>query len=151
VPYWGGDTYRHLPWVFVPRAIAPDKPTVGLGQAFGHRYGLLDRNDHKTAFNCAQIVEMYANFGSWGIAIGMLLVGMFYRALYRLINHHHGGDGVLMIAAVVFMQLLNIESSALLVLMGAPKTALVNVILLLLLARLAKVFQPRALGTARTA
>ena len=112
VPYWSGDTYRHLAWTFIPRFIAPDKPTRGLGQDFGHRYRLLSRDDYQTSFNFAQLIEMYANFGPVGVWLGMFFVGLIYRALYAFINHTEGGDGPILVSACLFAMLLNIESDA---------------------------------------
>lgn len=118
VPYWNGESYRSMLYTFVPRLFAPDKPKKEFGQRFGHRYRLIHRKDYKTSVNFAQLVEMYANFGKWGIMFGMALVGLFYRTLYMLLNHDEGGDGPTLIAAVTFALLMNIESDASLVLGG---------------------------------
>lgn len=142
IPYWNGETYDTLLWTFVPRAIAPDKPEKDLGQRFGHRYGLLDRTDRKTSYNFAQLVEMYANFGAWGVGIGMFLVGVLYRALYALINHGRGGDGPTLVAAVLFALLLNIESDASLVLMGTVPAAVVLVASLFVVSWLSRRWSP---------
>jgi hypothetical protein len=119
VPYWDGDTYRVMFWSFVPRVFAPDRPDQPLGQDFGHRYRLLHPQDHHTSFNCAHIVEMYINFGPIGVLCGMLLIGLYYRALYALFNHGQGGDGMLILSSASLGGLLNIESEASAVLVGA--------------------------------
>ncbi|MBM4356568.1 MAG: hypothetical protein FJ096_00500 [Deltaproteobacteria bacterium] len=118
VPYLVGDTYTVALWSFVPRVFAPERPAQSLGQDFGHRYRLLNPTDHATSFNCAQIIEMYMNFGPTGVLVGMFLVGLYYRALYALFNHDEGGDGMLLIAATAMTGLLNIESDAANVLVG---------------------------------
>ena len=138
VPYWEGETYKNVLWGFVPRFIAPDKPTVGLGQVFGHRYGILHHSDRTTSLNTPQIVEMYANFGVLGVLFGMFLVGLYYRVLYRLLNHRAGGDGIVLVAAVTFTHLWNIESDASLVLVGTPKVAVMMLVSLWLIDKLAK-------------
>lgn len=118
VPYWKGESYRSMLYTFVPRIVAPDKPKKEFGQRFGHRYSLIQAKDHKTVVNFAQLVEMYANFGKWGILFGMMVVGFFYRLLYTLLNHDEGGDGPPLVAAITFALLMNIESDASLVLGG---------------------------------
>lgn len=130
IPYLEGQTYQVMMWAFVPRIIAPDRPVQYLGQEFGHRYRLLNPLDHETSFNCAQIVEMYMNFGPLGVLGGMLLVGLYYRALYALFNHGHGGDGMLLLASTSLAGLLNIESDASNVLVGAFQAALFSYVVL---------------------
>ena len=110
VPYWGGETYKTLLTSFIPRVMWPDKPTKELGQIFGHRYGRLHPEDEVTSDNLPQLVEMYANFGPPGIAIGMIVVGFLYCCLYWILNHPEAGEGALSISAIIFTHLLSIES-----------------------------------------
>jgi hypothetical protein len=124
VPYTEGKTYGVMLWAFVPRIFAPSRPDQPLGQEFGHRYRLLDYSDHRTSYNCAQIIEMYMNFGRVGVVVGMALVGLYYRFLYRLFNHGNGGDGMMLVSATALAGLLNIESDASNVLVGAFNAAL---------------------------
>jgi hypothetical protein len=110
VPYWGGQTYVSLIGLAVPRFLWPDKPTKELGQAFGHRYSLLDPQDTHTSFNLPFLIEFYANFGEMGIIVGMLIVGLIYGVLARRVNRH-GQDAVItMTGIVLLLPLLNIES-----------------------------------------
>ena len=130
VPYLDGDTYRVMFWAFVPRILAPSRPIQNLGQEFGHRYRLLNPLDHDTSFNCAQIIEMYMNFGMFGVFAGMAVVGLYYRALYALFNHGQGGDGMLLLASTALAGLLNIESDAANVLVGVFHFAAFNYVVL---------------------
>ena len=130
VPYLEGDTYRVMFWAFVPRILAPSRPIQNLGQEFGHRYRLLNPLDHDTSFNCAQIIEMYMNFGMFGVFAGMAVVGLYYRALYALFNHGQGGDGMLLLASAALAGLLNIESDAANVLVGVFHFAAFNYVVL---------------------
>ena len=79
IPYWKGETYKPLLTSFIPRAIWPGKPEERFGPAFGHRYRMLAPTDKMTSLNIPWVVEMYANFGRWGVVIGMTLVGAFWR------------------------------------------------------------------------
>jgi len=91
VPYWDGETYRPLLTSLVPRLIWPEKPEERVGSDFGLRYGFITRQTANgppppTSMNIPWIVEMYANFGAWGVLIGMSLVGVFLAFLDRLFN-----------------------------------------------------------------
>lgn len=86
VPYWKGETYNILLSKFIPRLFWPDKPTETMGQDFSRRYGMRDIHDDITSFNVPWIVEMYANFGTVGVAVGMALVGVLFAFLDRKFN-----------------------------------------------------------------
>jgi hypothetical protein len=134
VPYWEGETYTTFLWSFVPRILVPDKPSKSLGQAYGHRYGFLSPHDYRTSMNLEQTVEMYANFGSIGVIVGMMLLGLVYRLLYEVLNRPGGGDGSILIAAAIFRVLLNIESDFSLVFGGVVQTVVLLYIALWLIA-----------------
>jgi ABC-type antimicrobial peptide transport system permease subunit len=91
----------------VPRFVYPDKPERTLGQEFGHRYDILDVNDLVTSINFEQLVEMYANFGAWGVILGMAIVGLLYRVLRRFIGT---GERATLIGAKIYVGMLAIES-----------------------------------------
>jgi hypothetical protein len=124
VPYWNGETYKTLLWTPIPRFLYPDKPQKTLGQEYGHRYGFIARTNRQTSINLEQTVEMYANFGPWGVILGMLLMGLVYRLLYSILNHANGGDGCMLIALATFRVLLNIESDFSLVFGGIVQSAI---------------------------
>lgn len=137
VSYWDGETYKGFAWAFVPRIVAPDKPLKGLGQTFGHRYSLLAPDDHRTSLNLPQVVEMYCNFGTAGVLIGMTLLGLFYRAIASMVNHSTGGDGPILVGCALYPHLLHIEGDAGLVIFGAFPFALVVFFLLWLMSFMA--------------
>ncbi|HUR00469.1 MAG TPA: hypothetical protein VM166_13525 [Gemmatimonadaceae bacterium] len=110
VPFWGGQTYISLVGLAIPRFLWPNKPTKRLGQDFGHRYGLLDSRDTGTSINLPFLIEFYANFGEAGVVIGMLIVGLIYGTLARVINRHGQTAFVTMTGIVLYLPLLNIES-----------------------------------------
>ncbi len=110
VPYWGGETYKTIPASLIPRFLWPGKPVKEVGQAFGHRYAILDPDDQTTSVNLPHLIEFYVNFGVTGVVGGMLLLGMFYGWLSRKLNTVASGDGGIVIGAVLFTTLLNIES-----------------------------------------
>lgn len=79
-PYWNKQSYTDLPFVLVPRAIAPFKPRDTLSNQFGRRYGLLNPNDFRTAANTPIQVEAWANFGGPGLIGIAALVGLLLSA-----------------------------------------------------------------------
>lgn len=126
VPYWGGHTFRVLPWTVVPRFIYPDKPSWIWGQEFGHRYGLIGENDFMTSFNMPGVVELYANFGTLGVVVGMMIFGAIFRAIAELANHEKCGSGMLVLVAFIFGQLfLSHESGFSLTLAGVFYPAII--------------------------
>lgn len=86
VPYWGGETYRPLFTKFIPRFLWPGKPVDQFGQEFGHRYRFIDPEDEMTSVNLPWIIEMYANFGSPGVFVGMAMVGFFLALVEAKFN-----------------------------------------------------------------
>ncbi|MDD5449790.1 MAG: hypothetical protein PHO42_04240 [Candidatus Omnitrophica bacterium] len=110
IPFWGGYTYSTLLTSLVPRFMMPDKPSKNLGQEFGHRYRFLDPWDDSTSYNLPMTVEMYINFGEFGIIIGMFILGLILRGLYNFLNSPDAGDGGIVVSAIIFLNLLNIES-----------------------------------------
>jgi hypothetical protein len=86
VPYWGGETYKSLVGLAIPRFLWPEKPVKLLGQDFGHRYRYLGPNDRRTHINVPMLVEFYVNFGALGVAAGSLIVGVIYGVLERYLN-----------------------------------------------------------------
>jgi len=79
VPYWSGESYIFLLVSMIPRAVWPDKPSQTVGNDFGQRYGFLYAGDTSTSLNLPWLIEFYANFGIWGVALGMALVGIAFR------------------------------------------------------------------------
>lgn len=120
VPYWKGQTYYSLIGAAVPRFLWPDKPTKGLGQAFGHRYRYLDPTNLSTAINLPILIEFYVNFGGTAVLIGMLIVGSLYAVLDNILNRPGQSLLVSMIGLTLLLPLLLIESDFSLVFGGLP-------------------------------
>jgi len=111
IPYWKGYSLRPLLTAPIPRFVMPWKPQERMGQDYGHRYGLLDPTDFSTSLNLPILDELYINFGIIGIIIGMFLIGIAYRILYRIINYEGMSFYTAIIGTIIFLVLLNIGSN----------------------------------------
>jgi hypothetical protein len=83
IPYWYGETLTSAGYVFIPRVLWPDKPSLTFGVQFGHRYGMLDVSNTSTTVNLTWVTELYANFGYFGVIVGMALIGVAFALMER--------------------------------------------------------------------
>ena len=86
VPYWLGGSYQTLWTSFIPRLLWPDKPQATIGNEFGHRYKQLETYDTSTSHNLPWLPEFYANFGVFGVVLGMFAVGVLFRFLVQKLS-----------------------------------------------------------------
>lgn len=111
IPFWKGETYATLLWLFVPRFLYPAKPIKTIGQEFGHRYGILHEEDYWTSINLPhQVVEMYLNFGVAGVILGMMLMGFLYRVVAFSLGRPGSGERMLLIGCTLCTALLNMDN-----------------------------------------
>lgn len=136
VPYWSGDSYKTLWTSFIPRIFWPGKPQSTIGQDFGHRYGLLQTYDMGTSMNLPWIIEFYANFGLWGVLMGMFFIGVFFRILLQKLKFSVDSPVEHVLAVTITFSLFYAESNFALMVGGIVPTFIVFI----LLARLLVVF-----------
>ena len=86
VPYWFGGSYQTLWTSFIPRLLWPDKPQATIGNEFGYRYKQLPIYDKSTSHNLPWLAEFYANFGTFGVVVGMFAVGVLFRFLVQKLS-----------------------------------------------------------------
>ena len=115
VPYLGGETYSPILFKLIPRLVWEGKPKNA--RDLGQRYGFLPKGTEINAFKIHHVGEMYANFGVPGVLLGMLLLGVLYRATYQLF-FHAGASVVTMaggthILTVLVQRMESIASSSL--------------------------------------
>ncbi len=81
VPFQGGWTLAQIPMAYIPRVLWPNKPAVGIGQWITDTYGA---GSHiRSATGPTWIGEFYLNFGTAGVVIGMLTMGLLLRLLHE--------------------------------------------------------------------
>lgn len=111
VPYWDGETYRFLRVSLVPRFLWPEKPVSGFGNEFGRRYGFIDESNVKTSVNLPWLPEFYANFGTWGVLVGMPLVGIAFRFLIQKLVRRDASHTEYVLALTLLFELFYGESN----------------------------------------
>ena len=86
VPYLGGETYRFIPGLLIPRIFDADKPPSNLGTSIlSVRYGVQSQEDtESTSVAWGLTNEAYANFGLAGMAGLGVLIGLLFGFFGRL-------------------------------------------------------------------
>ncbi len=77
-PFLHGETVPV--WVVVPRALWPDKPTIGGGKQLVADFTGLTFNED-TSVGSGQVLEFYMNFGAPGVVVGFLILGFVLMRL----------------------------------------------------------------------
>ncbi len=83
VPFWNGETYESIPFMFIPRALWPDKPTRHFWNKYGRSYGILDEEDFQTSVGVSYLAEAYMNFGYSGMYLIAVLFGLLVATIER--------------------------------------------------------------------
>jgi hypothetical protein len=84
VPFWEGETYSHIPYMFIPRVLWPGKPRRELWNKFGRVYGYLSANDETTSVGVNFLGEAYMNFGFGGLYAVACLFGSMVALMEAL-------------------------------------------------------------------
>ncbi len=91
VPFWEGETYASIPYMFIPRALWPDKPTRHFWNKFGRTYGVLSSEDYETSVGISYLAEGYVNFGYHGMYIVAFLMGFLIAVCEKYAHVVLGG------------------------------------------------------------
>jgi hypothetical protein len=84
--HYGGQTLEYLLYVFVPRMVWPDKPTITSAQWFAEKLGRgyhLAENRWSNAINMTIPGELYLNYGWLGVGFGLALLGWLYFVFWE--------------------------------------------------------------------
>lgn len=77
-----GSSYLAIPFFWVPRAVWPAKPEVGLG-AWTKRVLFHQRFVYNAGWPPSVVGEAWINFGLFGILLVLPLTGVFFRHIYE--------------------------------------------------------------------
>ncbi len=84
VPYAKGETILMPTLVyFIPRIVWPDKPVAAGGREFGRIFRVTNPLTRDTYIAPTVTGELYWNFDLPGVIVGMAILGMAMRILYR--------------------------------------------------------------------
>ena len=76
--FYGGRTFAHLRYAFIPRVLWPEKPKIALGAWFAMEIGQAVATAdgwYNNSVNMTQAGELYLNFGWFGVIPGLALFG----------------------------------------------------------------------------
>lgn len=77
---------RNIPYLLnhlgVPNSLIEKIVGIGAGTEFSVKYGI--SGDPLTGIGATQMGDLYMNFGPYGIALGMAVLGLLYRKIYDL-------------------------------------------------------------------
>lgn len=92
VSYLSGSTIGDAALALIPRALWPDKPAVGGGGDIVARFTGL-QFPGGTSVGAGQVLEFYANFGTWGVIGGFVLYGWLIGKMdLRVVDCLERGD-----------------------------------------------------------
>jgi hypothetical protein len=99
-----GETMKYASYAFIPRLIWPDKPTVTRGGWFSAQLGLFaSEADATYAIGMTAVGELYWNFGTSGVLVGMFAIGCFQGMLWRMAGADPRGKPIHMLLYVTIM------------------------------------------------
>ncbi|MCB0404518.1 MAG: hypothetical protein KDD51_07005 [Bdellovibrionales bacterium] len=84
VPFWGGESYANIPFMFIPRLLWPGKPAWNFWNKFGRQYGFLSSDDYTTSVGVGYLGEAYMNFGFLGLYSCAIFFGLLVLVVERL-------------------------------------------------------------------
>jgi hypothetical protein len=86
VPFLDGMTYAPIPYLLIPRFLAPDKGVSHTGNILlSVNYGLQDiEGSRTTSIGWNLVAEAYANFGYLGVFAIAVLIGLLYGTVSNL-------------------------------------------------------------------
>jgi len=106
IPYWGGASYKHFLFSFVPRVIWPNKPVDDIGQVYGHRYSFIKPDDKASYWSLPVSAEGYISYGWAGLVLSAIFFGFVTRFIWAYLIGVSPGIGNAVIGAVTVFCLL---------------------------------------------
>lgn len=110
VPFWEGETYEQILFLFIPRLIWPDKPERAFMNRFGRQYGILGEDDFSTSIAVDILTEGYINFGYTGLYCAALFFGLLIAAL-EFAGQHVSPERHTLPALLLLIPLMHFENN----------------------------------------
>ena len=112
VAFMKGDSYKYLIRGLVPGIFWKNKPQDNISHEAGIRYGVLWIKDCCTSWNLPILSEMYMNFGTKGIVIGMFILGFLTRILTLIFSIKNKNNFEYIIGFFCIIPLFYFETNA---------------------------------------
>jgi hypothetical protein len=109
-PFALGSTLFEVFIAIIPRALWPDKPFELGGSAFVTKYTGIAFGEN-TSVAMGYLFELYINFGTWGVFLGMFLLGIGFAWLERKFYTASGKNHWVALAAIICMWTLALDIS----------------------------------------
>ncbi len=110
INFWDGYSYKILASKLIPRVFWSEKPNDTLGNAFAHRYQIIDEKDFHTSWNMPVLNEFYVNFGTRGVIIGMFGMGFLFGFFANFFSFKDSRNVEGIISFYFFIPLFFLES-----------------------------------------
>ena len=118
VPFWNGYSYQILLTKVVPRIFWKNKPADTLGNEFGHRYNILNKDDLEkntkkdlnTSWNMPVLNEFYVNFGKIGVIFGMFIIGILFGIIVKIASFENSKNAEFVVLFFLLLPLFFLES-----------------------------------------
>jgi len=106
---WGGA----ITHVLMPRMFFPDKPAIDDSAQTSYYTGLdVAGAEEGTSIGLGYMAQSYIDFGKWGMFAPILLLGVFYGAIYRSFSGgRHKILGLAMATAILIFSASKVETS----------------------------------------
>jgi hypothetical protein len=130
VPFQHEQTLTALGSGLVPRAIWPEKPTVGMGYWFALNYWGTPPGVVIVPQSTTHLGELYIDYGATAVVLGLALLGLLYRFGYTALSPRTSGTGALAYT-VVFLTVIVIDRDIQLVYVTLAQRVVVTALVLL--------------------
>jgi hypothetical protein len=105
-----GRSWRAIPLALIPRALWRSKPAVEVSRSFSLVFANQPQNSGYGLAVAPTIPgDLYINFGTWGVVLGFLLLGLILRIAMNRVRAPSPGEGDLLLYVVLLMPFLLIE------------------------------------------
>jgi hypothetical protein len=122
-------------WV-IPRLVWHDKPTFQFYNDVGRATGILAPDNFDTAVVYTSVGELYLDFGDLGILVGMLVYGLLFSLLYRLLVSSPPNETAVFAYSALVVPFWSVEEALGPALSGSLRAIATGLIILLLVGAL---------------
>ncbi len=123
---------RELFWSLIPRFLYRDKPVVG---DIANKYAINYIGSGPYQFSAMTAMgDLYRNFGLFGVAMGMVIIGILMRIMYAWLKPMGGPVAAAALLYVIWLLFhLGLESNYSALIVNLPRTGAVMMVVLLFL------------------